>query len=170
MRLDKEKQWVRLSWRGSHTPVEKVLPSSPSARSVTQENRPWPWTLPHRGKEAAQPGPLLPRAGMDVPASGSPGAPLLCSSGCLDGPDGLQRSVAHTPQGRGVSFCRSTWAPRAGHLSRVRRVGPAGRGDQHTPSIGARLPPSPLCAVPSSARPRRAELWCPPPARALPWH
>ena len=97
---------------------------------------------------------------------------LLCSApvGVSMARTGSQRSVAHTPQGRGVSFCRSRCAPRAGHLSRVRRVGPAGRGDQHTPSIGARLPPSPLCAVPSSARPRRAELCCPPPARALPWH
>lgn len=101
MRLDKEKQWVRLSWRGLHTPVEKVLPSSPSARSVTQENRPWPWTLPRRGKEAAQPGPLLPRAGMDVPASGSPGAPLLWSSGCLDGPDGLPAFSSSHSSGEG---------------------------------------------------------------------
>lgn len=104
-------------------------------------NQPWPWTLPRRGKEATQPGPLLPRAGMDVPASGSPGAPLLYSSGCLMAWTGSQLSVAHTSgAGRVLPPQRSACGPCAGHLSGVRRVGPAGGGAQHTLSIGAGLP------------------------------
>ena len=151
MRLDKEKQQVRLQWEQiTRNCRERQSPAHGPSTSLA------PWILPHRGKEPTQPGPLWPCAGCISLFQAHRG--LLCSA-----PVGVwitrRLSVFQTPRGGTRSFCCSTREMRAGRLS---CLGCGGEllavGEQHTLFIGAdlalALPYMSKSVGPSRARPR----------------
>lgn len=175
MRLDKEKQQVRLVWEQiTHNCQERLSPAHGPSTSLA------PWILPHQGKEPTQPGLLRPCVGCISLFQAHCG--LLCST-----PVGVwitrRLSVFQTPRGGTGSFCCSPREMRAGRLSCLGWGGELlAVGEQHTLFTGADLPLSLLhtskSVGPSSTRAHCVflgdsdtsdEFRCPPGAGTLPW-